>query len=184
MPLLPGYFGITTCPRDEMNNGSEPTVASPTARFDLAGPGAYALALLLESDRVIRIGKLGCFSLTKGCYVYVGSALGPGGVAARLRHHCRETSRPRWHLDYLRQHATPCGAWIRFGTENLECQWASALRAQRLMTPGPAGFGSSDCRCAGHLFFAGTYGISKLHGSLARILAAEVGLDTDALVFL
>ncbi|MEW8259618.1 MAG: DUF123 domain-containing protein, partial [Candidatus Thiodiazotropha taylori] len=50
----------------------------------------------------IQVGRLGLCDFTRGWYLYVGSAFGPGGVAARCAHHRRISPRPRWHIDYLR----------------------------------------------------------------------------------
>nr|WP_242479620.1 GIY-YIG nuclease family protein [Lamprobacter modestohalophilus] len=83
--------------------------------------------------------------------IYVGSALGPGGVAARCRHHHRIASRPHWHLDALRPYCDLIGVWVTYGQERLEHRWAQALSA----LPGAhwplLRFGASDCRCPAHL---------------------------------
>ena len=52
-----------------------------------AQPGSYALILQADRRRTVRIGRLGQLAVEPGCYVYVGSALGPGGVRARVGHH-------------------------------------------------------------------------------------------------
>ena len=41
------------------------------------------------------------FEIRKGYYVYVGSAMGSGGVAARLKHHSKISKKLHWHLEYL-----------------------------------------------------------------------------------
>jgi HEAT repeat protein/Uri superfamily endonuclease len=116
--------------------------------------GAYVLALSLEAPRTISIGRLGCFHLPVGWYLYSGSARGPGGLVARLKRHRRRlgpAKRAHWHIDYLREHATWSGAWVRPTSEGLECGWTRAL----LQLPGARiavpGFGASDCQCPGHL---------------------------------
>jgi len=43
-------------------------------------PGTYALLLSSATDSSIRVGRLGDLRLRPRYYVYVGSALGPGGV--------------------------------------------------------------------------------------------------------
>ena len=50
----------------------------------------------------IVVGRLGVIQAERGYYVYVGSALGSGGLAARVGRHCRREKRLRWHVDYLR----------------------------------------------------------------------------------
>ena len=46
--------------------------------------GAYALVLHLERKEEITVGRLGTFAFPAGYYLYAGSALGPGGLEARL----------------------------------------------------------------------------------------------------
>ncbi|MGD8921323.1 MAG: DUF123 domain-containing protein, partial [Gammaproteobacteria bacterium] len=48
--------------------------------------GTYILKFHLGRDRNIRIGALGPLKFSSGVYLYVGSALGPGGLRARLKH--------------------------------------------------------------------------------------------------
>jgi HEAT repeat protein/Uri superfamily endonuclease len=116
--------------------------------------GTYVLALWLERARRISVGRRGEFAFPAGWVLYVGSALGPGGLAARLARHRRRFAsgkRPHWHVDYVREHAVWGGAWARPAGERLECAWAAALSQRpgaRIVVPG---FGASDCRCPGHL---------------------------------
>ena len=116
-------------------------------------PGTYALILLSTKQGVIRIGRLGRLRLQPGFYVYVGSALGPGGVRARVAHHQRVSPRPRWHIDYLRARTRLVEVWCCYDRVQREHQWASALE----LVPGAgiplARFGASDCHCASHLYF-------------------------------
>jgi Domain of unknown function DUF123 len=72
--------------------------------IEQARPGTYVLVLSSRSTDLIQIGRLGALQLQSGFYVYVGSALGPGGVRARLAHHLKLSRRPHWHIDYLRAH--------------------------------------------------------------------------------
>jgi Uri superfamily endonuclease len=52
--------------------------------------GTYALVLAAQKQRTISVGKLGILDVRPGFYVYVGSALGPGGLAARIGRHARQ----------------------------------------------------------------------------------------------
>jgi Uri superfamily endonuclease len=101
----------------------------------------------------IRIGKLGDMQLQTGIYVYIGSAHGPGGLSARLGHHLKPTGKPHWHIDYLRAHANPEGAWYCYDSRPWEHVWAECIG----MLPGAsiplARFGASDCGCKSHLYF-------------------------------
>jgi len=115
--------------------------------------GTYILILQLENDQVIRIGKLGGFSFPTGYYAYVGSALGPGGLAGRLRHHFYPGKKPHWHIDYFRKKAVLMGICVREDNRTLEHEWAWALdQLDEAIVPAP-GFGSSDCKCSTHLYY-------------------------------
>ncbi|MGD1994854.1 MAG: GIY-YIG nuclease family protein [Anaerolineae bacterium] len=113
--------------------------------------GTYALWLGLECDREIRVGRLGCFQFPAGTYGYVGSALGPGGIGARVARHLRRRGSLHWHVDYLRSEARPIGFWWAAGDKRRECAWAAALAQLRGASLPVAGFGASDCRCSTHL---------------------------------
>lgn len=115
--------------------------------------GTYALLLCCRQARLLQIGRRGSMRLAPGCYIYVGSAFGPGGLRARLAHHLRLTDRPHWHLDYLRMATYPQAIWFSTAQHRQEHLWAQLLansRGARIPLPG---FGSTDCRCVTHLFF-------------------------------
>lgn len=115
--------------------------------------GTYMLLLEATHGWRGRIGQLGIYSLPAGYYLYVGSALGPGGLAARLAHHTRPAKRPHWHLDYLRRGLEVLEVWTCADGQRHECAWSDALSAQPELSLAVPGFGSSDCNCASHLFF-------------------------------
>ena len=56
-------------------------------------PGAYGLVIRLPAEFNGRVGALGSVTLSPGTYLYLGSAYGPGGLAARLRRHLRRDKR-------------------------------------------------------------------------------------------
>ena len=116
-------------------------------------PGTYALVLSVRTDGIVRIGRLGTLLLQRGFYVYVGSALGPGGVRARLGHHLMMSSHPHWHIDYLRRHATLEEVWYCHDGATWEHQWARCLGTLPGASTPLTGFGASDCRCDSHLCF-------------------------------
>jgi len=125
----------------------------PPLSFELpSGPGTYVLVLMVIWESVIAVGALGEQTFEPGFWLYCGSALGPGGLAARVAHHVRFAERPRWHIDYLRFAGTPAEVWYARSEESLECGWAGILSGIREVTRGPLGFGSSDCGCSSHLF--------------------------------
>lgn len=116
-------------------------------------PGTYALFCSCHKHALIEAGCLGRFQLRPGFYVYVGSALGLGGLRSRLAHHEKPSKKPHWHIDYLRAHAQPQRVWYTYGLLRREHQWATAFRTvPNGLSPLP-GFGSSDCNCESHLFF-------------------------------
>jgi Uri superfamily endonuclease len=116
-------------------------------------PGTYALILKNDSAQVVTVGQLGPLILRPSWYVYLGSALGPGGLAARVGRHIRPEKKRRWHIDYVRPHAELREVWFTHGIEDRECQWAQAFaEMSKAELPFPR-FGASDCRCASHLIW-------------------------------
>ena len=117
-----------------------------------AEAGTYVLVMKNTAVEELRIGSHGLLEIKPGFYLYVGSAFGPGGVAARVGRHCRDDKKLRWHIDYLRQAVTVEEAWYSHSTKRLEHDWAHALSQLDGMETIP-GFGSSDRPCPSHLFF-------------------------------
>lgn len=60
----------------------------------------------------------------------------------------------RWHIDYLLDVARIVEVWV-FPDRLEECAIASLLVAEGGDHAGLHGFGSSDCRCEGHLVYFG-----------------------------
>ncbi len=117
----------------------------------MSEPGSYCLVVWLETDANMTIGRLGTFDFPAGIYLYFGSALGPGGVAARVARHRRVEKRCHWHIDYLLEQAAIVEVWTVLSNERLECRWAAAARCQPGAGIAVPRFGASDCRCPGHL---------------------------------
>ena len=147
-----------------------------------ASPGTYALLLALQTPAALQVGRLGRIEFDSPFYLYFGSALGPGGIRARIRHHLRTAHRPHWHIDYLRQEAEVAGIWYSTDRARLECTWATAALAHRGVSTVPQ-FGSSDCACQSHLLAAGKLPtlrtfrrcVSEMHpgGAQIRELSAQ-----------
>jgi len=112
--------------------------------------GIYIAILHLPKTAKITVGKLGAFNFREGFYFYVGSA--QRNLSARLERHSKKKKPLRWHIDYLSVKAEMLGAITIPGTRELECQLAKEVGD----TFGLAvsGFGASDCKCDGHLFYA------------------------------
>ncbi len=111
--------------------------------------GVYILVIQLDRITEVEVGRLGMLRFAPGTYAYVGSAM--RGIEARVRRHLRKRKRLRWHIDYLLAFpaARVTAVYVRETPKRLECEVADALAAECRVVPG---FGSSDCRCKGHLF--------------------------------
>lgn len=116
-------------------------------------PGTYALILRADRRQTVQVGRLGQLVVEPGCYVYVGSALGPGGVRARIGHHARLATRPHWHIDYLRRAATLRHVWYAYEAVRREHAWADIFAHLPGASIPLPGFGASDCTCLTHLYF-------------------------------
>ncbi|MBS3755032.1 MAG: GIY-YIG nuclease family protein [Desulfobacterales bacterium] len=116
-------------------------------------PGTYLLFLRFSGHARISVGRLGTSDFVPGFYGYVGSARGPGGLAARLRRHAVKTGSCHWHIDYLLPQSEIAGAVFAETKTRLECDWAGW--AQNFARCEVTGFGASDCTCRAHLFFFG-----------------------------
>lgn len=112
--------------------------------------GVYIVVFHLATPKRITVGGLGRHRFHEGVYLYVGTA--QRNLMARLRRHARRHKPLRWHIDYLSTKVTMLGAVVVPGERSLECVLAKRL-AERFEVPIPK-FGSSDCRCESHLFFA------------------------------
>ncbi len=115
-------------------------------------PGTYVLVLEVREPARIRAGRLGDLEVRPGWYLYIGSAFGPGGVAARCNHHRRITTRPHWHIDYLRAVCELREIWFSCDSAKREHTWCSLVGEETGATRPFPGFGASDCDCGSHLF--------------------------------
>jgi Uri superfamily endonuclease len=116
-------------------------------------PGTYALLIRVPQAQRMRAGSLGWFHFSAGWYIYSGSALGPGGLAARLGRHARAHKTPYWHIDYLLRKGHLAGAWLAAGRQRRECVLARRLiRSPKAQIVAPH-FGASDCHCLTHLVY-------------------------------
>lgn len=133
--------------------------------------GVYALVLENPQSEV-RVGALGVREFAAGWHIYVGSALGSGGLARADRHvrlaRHRDRS-PRWHIDYLlldpRFMLTAVVTAVT--GKDRECALAREIGG-----PCVSGFGCSDCTCLSHLFYRSGDPMLELVAAFARL-----GLD-------
>jgi len=112
--------------------------------------GTYVLLLHLPRHCHILVGSLKQIFFKKGFYAYVGSAM--GGLEARLKRHLKSHKKRRWHIDYFLHEAEIIDVVILETNVRLECSVASLLG---MSFPAIKKFGSSDCKCNGHLFYIG-----------------------------
>lgn len=111
--------------------------------------GLYVAVFYLARDQHILVGRLERVYFRQGIYFYVGSA--QRNLSARIERHSRKDKLLRWHIDYLSVRATMLGVIEIPGTRERECEVAGELaELYELAVPG---FGASDCRCGGHLFY-------------------------------
>jgi Uri superfamily endonuclease len=111
--------------------------------------GSYVLLIQLPEDQNITTGKLNVTYFPRGYYAYVGSAM--RGFKSRLDRHLKSDKKPHWHIDYFLEKASISEIILCETKNRIECAIAQALSCQFDSIPG---FGSSDCKCRSHLFFA------------------------------
>ncbi len=133
---------------------------------NLDGRGTYALILANLSPMALAPGGQVPVILPPGILIYVGSALGPGGLASRVGRHLRHHKTMRWHIDWLTTALPVQAVWVDASGRRLECQWAEILLRSPGVTIPVAGFGSSDCRCQAHLFSCHPGLLTNLHHAL------------------
>jgi sugar fermentation stimulation protein A len=126
--------------------------------------------MTLARGRELAHGRHRSAWFPRGDYVYVGSA--QRGLDARVRRHRRLDKRHRWHVDDLRRACRWLEARLLPGARGQECALAEQILALDGAERVHAGFGASDCRCAGHLIrFRG--GLPPLPG----VLHADDGVE-------
>lgn len=137
-------------------------------------PGSYLLVLELERTTTLHIGRLGCYVMPAGWYIYSGSAM--GGLAQRVGRHLRASAVRRWHLDYLRAEAAIREVRLFPGRRKRECDLAQAVLALPQASLAVPGFGASDCRCRGHLaYFPVRPALERLSIPRARFVSPMSG---------
>ena len=74
-------------------------------------------------------------------------------LSKRIARHKKKIKKKRWHIDYLTSEAdeTRPIPIISSNGRELECLLSSSL--EKIADYTVTGFGSSDCKCPGHLFY-------------------------------
>lgn len=149
---------------------------SSATNFDFSRKGVYCL-IFENLECTLQVGKKGEFPFKKGYHIYVGSALGPGGLK-RMQRHIRfsrdKDKNPKWHVDYL--HFGPSfrlvSAVFAATPERLECTLARAVGG-----PCVPGFGCTDCTCRSHFFFREKYPLSDVLGAFEGLGLLPLALE-------
>lgn len=112
--------------------------------------GAYVLLFHLPDGLTLDHHQKRTWLLHPGHYLYIGSARGPGGLAARVGRHLSGSGKAHWHIDDITQQKLPACAYVILDGD--ECDLVDMVeRDFGAISPIP-GFGSSDCRrCRSHL---------------------------------
>jgi Uri superfamily endonuclease len=111
--------------------------------------GIYALAISVDANIFVKVGRLGVLNFDNGMYVYVGS--GQSSLDKRVKRHMRRQKNRFWHIDYLlsSRHVKIVDVFLKGGAKSEECRFAAELAEGSLPV---VGFGCSDCKCASHLY--------------------------------
>ena len=114
--------------------------------------GIYCL-IFQTPGCTIRVGALGALTFRARWYIYVGSALGSGGLQRLGRHTSLAQLRdkqPKWHVDYLLTSPSFSLVYAVYGVtgDRFECWLARELNEGTIPK-----FGCSDCSCTSHLFY-------------------------------
>jgi Uri superfamily endonuclease len=114
--------------------------------------GTYCLIIYCNIYTSVNVGKLGEIKFLPGYYIYIGSAL--NNMDKRIKRHMDMKKKIFWHIDYLTSNKDfkPYGAYVINDKKRMECRKADEFQKELQSIPG---FGSSDCRCGSHLFYAG-----------------------------
>jgi Uri superfamily endonuclease len=140
-----------------------------------AASGTYILLLSASASRSVmigRTGRLGRMAVRPGYYLYVGSAMGPGGLAGRLGHHLTPADqlRAKWQVDFLRLVCRVEEVWYTTDPTRRECQWAGCVRDLPGAEIPLARFGATDCNCPTHLpYFAAKPSLEVFRAKVDRL---------------
>jgi Uri superfamily endonuclease len=114
--------------------------------------GIYCL-VFRNPGCLIQVGALGALTFRAGWHIYVGSALGGGGLQRLMRHislNQLHDKKPKWHVDYLLNSPGFSLVYAVYAVtaDRMECQLARELNKGSIPK-----FGCSDCSCTSHLLY-------------------------------
>lgn len=111
--------------------------------------GLYVLWLRVAEATSMEVGALGSWTVEPGLFAYVGSAR--RHRSARIARHLRTDKARHWHIDYFRPAGRVVAVTYVDAPDLSECRLAQQLVDGLGGTRPIPRFGSSDCRCPGHL---------------------------------
>jgi len=135
--------------------------------------GTYVLFIEVAKDATLEIGSLGGIKFNKGFYIYIGSAFGPGGLVKRVERHFRNEKKLFWHIDYLLNSSSieiAAVAWT-VKQQKLECLISQEIDKLSDLVTTINHFGSSDCKCTGHLKMIKTKTIGDFYKAVLSVIA-------------
>jgi len=111
--------------------------------------GVYVLEISVGRNISVKVGKLGSVNFDKGLYAYAGSA--QNNLEKRVKRHLSKQKKIFWHIDYLlaHKHVKIAEVFFKSAEKSEECRFAAEMAKSSLPMTG---FGSSDCKCASHLY--------------------------------
>jgi Uri superfamily endonuclease len=136
--------------------------------------GIYCL-VFRNPGSLIKVGALGALTFRDGWHIYIGSALGSGGLQ-RLRRHISlnrlHDKQPKWHVDYLLTSPGFSLVYVVYAltADRMECQIAREMNKGLIPK-----FGCSDCSCSSHLLY-------REGDPKQEILAVFRGLKLDPVI--
>ncbi len=116
-------------------------------------PGYYALLIKIQKKTIIDHPKFNKKTLDPGYYIYVGSARGPGGIAARIKRHVKKNKKKKWHIDYLTSKQDVKTILIGYKcTTKPEGEEKMSHTLEKIASPALEKFGSTDKKDETHLY--------------------------------
>ncbi len=130
----------------------------------------YILLIFLSSEIDKKIGRLGKLKFKRGYYLYVGSAR--KNFKQRIKRHLSRKKKIFWHIDYLLSDERASVKKAFYADSDIEHEVAKQLEKEFEVIKK---FGSSDCKCVGHLFYGGR-GIDRLKKIIITMELFELNL--------
>ena len=135
----------------------------------------YLLILKVTRNARIAVGRLEDTEFKRGLCLYIGSA--KRGLDKRIARHRIKQKKLYWHIDYIlsSEQISVLEVWTKEANE--ECAIAHKVSTIPETEIVRNGIGSSDCKCATHLYFFEAINyfqpISLVHGTNKHLTTVE-----------